>query len=247
VNKQSFYALIRKSVFGGSLTSGQVQGIELILAEADRLHINTERLAYIFATATWETGKTLQPIHERGAVSYFDKYEPGTKIGKTLGNTKKGDGYRYRGRGFVQITGRANYEKAGKKLGIDLIGNPDLALDPKVAVQILFLGMIYGWFTGKSLDSYLNGIDESDAVDRAQFVEGRRIINGVDRKNEIAEIALTYERALRGSGRSENGSPAPTPPLSPQAPDAYSPVPSVPGLLLRILKVILNVVFQSRR
>lgn len=56
--------------------------------------------------------------------------------GSKLGNTEKGDGWRYRGRGLVQLTGRSNYRKFGKKLGIDLEGNPDLASDPQVAAQI---------------------------------------------------------------------------------------------------------------
>lgn len=53
-----------------------------------------------------------------------------------MGNTEAGDGYKYRGRGMIQITGKANYEKYGKLLGIDLVGNPELANDPKIAAQI---------------------------------------------------------------------------------------------------------------
>lgn len=53
-----------------------------------------------------------------------------------LGNTQKGDGYNYRGRGFIQLTGRANYEKTGKALGLDLVNNPDMVNDPKVAMQV---------------------------------------------------------------------------------------------------------------
>jgi putative chitinase len=107
------------------------------------------------------------------------------------------------------LTGRANYLKAGTRLGIDLVGNPDLALDPKVAVQILFVGMIDGWFTGKGLSDYLDGIDESDAEDLREFTNSRRIINGVDKQVEIAKIALKFEAALRAAGRAEGGSSAP--------------------------------------
>lgn len=56
--------------------------------------------------------------------------------GGRLGNTGAGDGYKFRGRGMIQLTGKANYEEAGKALGLDLANNPDLAADPDVAAKI---------------------------------------------------------------------------------------------------------------
>jgi predicted chitinase len=56
--------------------------------------------------------------------------------GNRMGNTGADDGFKYRGRGIVQLTGKDNYAKYGKMLGLDLVGNPDLAADPKVAAQI---------------------------------------------------------------------------------------------------------------
>lgn len=73
---------------------------------------------------------------ELGSKSYFNKYEPGTRVGKRLGNTNPGDGYKYRGRGMIQLTGKYNYEQMGKKLGLDLVNNPDLAEKPSVAAMI---------------------------------------------------------------------------------------------------------------
>jgi putative chitinase len=55
---------------------------------------------------------------------------------KNLGNTTPGDGPKFIGRGVLQLTGRANYDSYGKKLGIDLIGNPELAATPEVSVKI---------------------------------------------------------------------------------------------------------------
>ena len=67
--------------------------------------------------------------------------------GKQLGNDKPGDGYKYRGRGFVQITGKATYAAVGKAIGKDLVGDPDLILkDPAVAAQatLAYLAQSFG-------------------------------------------------------------------------------------------------------
>lgn len=63
-------------------------------------------------------------------------YGPGTAIGKSMGNLGANDGWNYRGRGFIQLTGKNNYSYYGKKLGLNLVGNPDLANDPKIAAKI---------------------------------------------------------------------------------------------------------------
>jgi predicted chitinase len=104
-----------------------------------------------------------------------------------LGNTNPGDGRRFKGRGFVQITGRTNYTKWGKRLGLDLVGKPEIASRPDVAAQILVLGMRDGSFTSLKLDDFIGG----------DFVSSRKIINGLDRAEHIAAIAKAYAEAIK--------------------------------------------------
>ena len=67
----------------------------------------------------------------------FDLYEPGTGPGKRIGNTQKGDGPKFKGRGYVQLTGRDNYKSIGAQIGVDLIADPAKANDPAIAGRIL--------------------------------------------------------------------------------------------------------------
>ncbi|NOT86083.1 MAG: hypothetical protein HOP02_15175 [Methylococcaceae bacterium] len=150
----------------------------------------------MLATVKHECADTWRPITERGSKTYCAKYETGTPIGKRLGNTTPGDGWKYRGRGYVQITGRANYEKLSKALhlpvGENLVDYPENALIPAVAYGIMSYGMRNGTFTGKKLQDYMGG----DACD---YKNARRIINGVDQCELIKGYAEKFESILKAS------------------------------------------------
>lgn len=195
-----------RPLFGGKLSQSQVDGVNQIVSSWETYGDgNIRHLAYLLATARWETAHTMQPIYERGAKAYFNKYEPGTKIGKALGNTQKGDGYLFRGRGYVQLTGRANY----RKFGIE--NDPDKALDPDAAARILIVGCIEGKFTGKKLSDYKT------------FVSMRRVVNGTDKAAEIAAIADGFLLALESPVQTVP-KPIPAPkPTEPQTPASEAP------------------------
>jgi putative chitinase len=86
-----------------------------------------------------------QAAHETGAFRYLKELWGPTDAQKRyegrldLGNVIAGDGYKFRGRGIFQLTGRDNYERLGKRLSLDLACNPDLAADPEVSLAIACL------------------------------------------------------------------------------------------------------------
>jgi Chitinase class I len=87
----------------------------------------------VLATVAVETAHKFKPIHEEGGQQYFTHLYENRH---DLGNVEPGDGARFHGRGFIQITGRANYEHFGKLLKVDIVTDPDRALDPDISAQI---------------------------------------------------------------------------------------------------------------
>lgn len=197
-NAAAFFASARGTLFGGKLTTPQVQGMTQILGATGASNWSISWVAYALATAFHETAATMRPIHERGSAAYLSKYDTG-KLAERLGNTPAadGDGIRYAGRGYVQLTGHGNYENAGAALGIDLLGNPDLAMQTDHAAAILVWGMGGGRFTGVGCKRYL---PLAGPALRDQFVNARKIINGIDAADKIAGYAVNFQKALQAGG-----------------------------------------------
>lgn len=139
------------------------------------------KLSYILATAYHESRFGRYPEELASGDAYEGRAD--------LGNTQPGDGRRYKGRGYVQITGRANYRKFGNLLGLDLEGNPDIAKTPEVAARIIILGMYDGGFTGKALADYITPY-------HADYKNARRIVNGTDKNTLIAGYAVTIQNSI---------------------------------------------------
>lgn len=197
-NPAAFFNVVRGGkALGPVLTKGEVEGCEAILDAC--IGFPTSWAAYALATAVIEVNGTMQPIGEYGGTAYFRRqYDiQGDRPAKAreLGNLTPGDGVKYHGRGYVQLTGRANYAKAEAELGLPLLADPDLALRQDVAAKIMRHGMADGWFTGKSLRDYLR-----DPATADQFKAARRVINGQDRAEEIAAFAMHFQSALQAGG-----------------------------------------------
>lgn len=200
-NPAAFFAKARAGLLGPTLTPDEVSGCEAILKAMEGAPLSWA--AYALATAYLETAHTMQPVKEIGGPAYFTRMYDirGNRPDKAheLGNLQPGDGALFAGRGYPQMTGRKNYERADRelRLGGALVKNPDLAMRPDIAASIMRRGMEEGWFTGKRFASYLPS--ESAAAQPA-FAQSRRIINGQDRAADVAGYALEFQDALALGG-----------------------------------------------
>jgi predicted chitinase len=154
-----------------------------LILQACRQYDITDKsqIAYVLASAHHESAMGRQMVENASGTAYEGR--------RDLGNRVAGDGPRYKGRGYVQITGRRNYTRYAQLLSVDLVGSPSRATEPAIAAQILAHGMRHGTFTGRRLAEF--GADAS-----YDFVNARRIVNGLDRAQAIAAIARRYRAAL---------------------------------------------------
>ena len=197
-DRKTFFEHYR-TVFG-PLKQELVNALEFLLGKIEQDprwpqgDTGIRQIAYALATFKWETAHTFEPINEFGTAARFNKlYGPATAVGRRLGNTKTGDGALFHGRGYVQLTGRSNYAKAGRLTGEDLLNDPDRALVPEVAYQIAVQGMIDGWFTGRKLSQFFKDGQPP------QYDDARTIINGHDQAAKIADIARRMAEILSAS------------------------------------------------
>ncbi|MBS1513868.1 MAG: hypothetical protein JSS63_02475 [Bacteroidetes bacterium] len=183
INLEKFYTGYRQKF--GSLSQGQVDGLNFLIEcfEKSRLINRLSEFAYILATVKHETAETFQPIEERGGWNYF-KY----LIGK-LGIKNLSEANRYKGRGYVQLTGKVNYQLFTELLGIDFINQPEITMQKLYAWMILEIGMTRGLFTGKKLQDYIK-------ENSRDFFNARRIINGLDKAGLIASYANDFYEIL---------------------------------------------------
>lgn len=201
IDRKTFFDAVRTALFGGRLGKAQVAGMEAVLDAWDATRADGDRrwLAYMLAACFHETAATMQPVRETLAASdaaAAARLESAWSRGR-LGAVKTpywradAEGKFWLGRGLVQLTHKANYERMSRETGIDLVADPGRAMEMDVAVAILFAGMEKGLFTGKRLADYFTG-------GRSDWVNARRIINGLDRAADVAAHGRIFHRALGG-------------------------------------------------
>lgn len=202
-NASAFFARLRQNkILGPTLEQSEVDGINFILKACYAARWPISWVAYALATTFHETAGKMQPIKEYGSVAYltrnYDVTGKNPSRARKMGNMQPGDGVKYCGRGYVQLTWKTNYRNAGIKLGVNLVDNPDLALSPPIAARILVEGMREGWFTGCDIDDDLPRTNTPASLQ--QFQLSRDIINGKDKALKIAEEAVTFQEALQAGG-----------------------------------------------
>lgn len=160
-------------MYHGDLSAGQSFGLRKLLQATTALPLDDR--AYVLATVFHETARTMALIREYGQGA-----------GKAYGPL-------YYGRGPSQITWLYNYSRFGVLLGVDLVRDPDRALDWDVALPILVLGMQRGLFTGRALSHYFGALSYGT---RCNPIDARAIINGSDCAALIAGYFWQFRMAL---------------------------------------------------
>ena len=184
-NRQSVLTTL-DPLFAGQYKQNQIDGIHALLTEWEKRKPNGDLrwLAYMLATAFHETNQQMQAVREAYWVVNAEAWRQSHLTY-----------YPYYGRGYVQLTHKSNYDKAGRVLGEDLVSHPDRALDAGNAAVIMFQGMEEGWFTGKKLGRYFSSAAD-DPVGARAIINGKefRIVDG--KKVLLATIIAQYHEAF---------------------------------------------------
>ena len=169
-----------------SQVDGAAANIPRIIEAANKHGLTKNQIAYVLATVRIETGPYgWAPIEEIGKPCSYD------------------GGCGWHGRGYVQLTHDYNYKFVGQQLGIDLVNNPQLALEPEIAAEILVAGMKNGWYNGDGhgLGYYIN--DE-----RQDWFQARRTVNVLDKAETVGGWAQDYAQALSQCATLETSRPS---------------------------------------
>ena len=164
-----------------SATNRAESARNIIQAARDR-QLTKPQIAYILATAG----------HESDSFNTLEEYSKGNQYdGRAdLGNTHPGDGVRFKGRGYVQLTGRLNYTRYTEKTGLELVKLPIILMNrAALSVFVIVDGMMHGVYTGRRLDEFVNN-------GKQDFFNARQVVNGHDRADKIAAQADDWLKKL---------------------------------------------------
>ena len=162
--------------------ANRVASAAAIIQAAQDRQLTKAQIAYVLATAE----------HESDSFNTLEEYSKGDQYdGRAdLGNTQPGDGVRFKGRGYVQLTGRLNYTKYTEKTGLELVKLPIILMNrAALSVFVIVDGMMHGVYTGRRLDQFVNN-------QKQDFFNARQVVNGHDRADKIAAQADDWLKSL---------------------------------------------------
>jgi len=158
---------------------------------SENLNYSGERLLEVFPGRNgMDTPAEANRVAAGGPEAIANAVYGGAWGKKNLGNTEPGDGWTFHGRGYVQLTGRDNYERVGKELGLDLVRHPELAEDKAIAARIA----VHYW-----KDRVVPNHDQNDVKKACFDINGG--YNGLPERRKAAE---SWEKALQ-NGYKPNG------------------------------------------
>lgn len=188
-----------------------------IIEVAKREGLLRNQLAYVLATAYHETWFTVKPIKETqkpketfvADSTVKARLTSSWKAGKLPWVKSDYWSSGFFGRGYVQLTHKFNYETASKALNINFVAKPDLVMKTENAAEIIVLGMKEGWFAGDKQDRHK--LSRYITLQKSDFKEARKIVNGMDKAETIAGYARTYDKLLKEDGYGEDTTVVVTP------------------------------------
>lgn len=138
--------------------------------ETPYTHTDNSRIRQVFGSRVSGMSDTQLNIVKANPVAFFNTVYGGAWGAKNLGNTEDGDGYKYRGRTMLQLTGRVNYAELAKRIGVDIVANPDLANDPQNSAAIAVAYMLWR-YKGGGFERMLAAVGNNTADIRATKVQ----------------------------------------------------------------------------
>lgn len=213
-DRKIYFDSVRTSLFSSGMSQSQVDGQNAIFDRAEQVVAedlawvvrDMRFLAYMLATTYHETGKEMQPIEEYGKGQ-------GMSYGKKDPETSQ----TYYGRGYVQLTWRDNYRKATERLGLsktadDMEWYADRALDPGIAAEVMFQGMIEGWFRSPNTLALYFDDDTDDPYGAREIINGdKKTVPSWSNGVSIGNLVKGYHQKFLTALKSAYTAPAPVP------------------------------------
>ena len=197
-----------------------IQGESGFRSIPENMNYSPERLRQVFPRFSIEEARQITAGGPEAVAEAVYGYQ--TPTGRTLGNTQPGDGWRYRGRGFIQLTGRSNYAQYSEAAGVDLVANPDALLDPEIAARVSVEYMKRRTRGSGTFEDQLSAVGgsrlgfEGKRQSYQQFLSSGLFAPSGQRPTMVAGTTAPQQRNIPAPAQSAPEQVTPEPPATPQ-------------------------------